>query len=224
MKRFLAIALALLLCISLAGCKKKTVLPLPDFHYYETTYGGRTYTTNGLPFYYEAEDAASGFLAGKNQLLGTAEELGGTFPANTRFYSINGASETVEILAVMEDGYHYFLVTSYDTVKIRNGDDILRVIGLENNLASLYGYNQKKTAMYALPLNAMEIDQFNTAYLEGGLIAPSGESVELVAKSFTGVIARFTLYENGAIVFEGCPQVAVDLGEETAAVLWNAIR
>lgn len=223
MKRFIAGFLILLLLPWCSGCRKEEGEPAPEFFYYEVVYNGRRYTTDGCPYRFQAEDESSGFLAYKTNLLGVSDELEGSFPAGTRFYGIEGANVKVQILAVLENGLQHFLVSSFDTVTVSSGKSILNALGLENNCAYLYCYNEDKTRIRLLGLHSTELSAFSEAFAAGALTEPSGRSAELIGRAFTGEVSCFTLYENGAIVYAGCPQYAVDLGAEMNALLWRYI-
>lgn len=219
MKKTLSVIIAVLLVLACGGCKPAGD-PAPELYFYKVVFNGRTYTTDGGPFLYEGENTEDGFLYAKLNDLG---ELEGDFPAGTRFYSMRDTNIKVQILAVMEDNLHYFLVTSYDAVTVTGGRSIFNVVGLENDCGAFFHYNKNRTRVVNLPLTAEELNAFNKSYLDGSLVEPAGRSEELLVLAYTGERLRFTLYENGALVYEACPQYAVDLGKETSAMLWGYI-
>ena len=220
MKKLSALFLAVLLL--LCGCKPAGD-PAPELYFYKVVYNGRTYTTDGNPVMHEGDNTEDGFLFAKQNLLGEIGELQGDFPSGTRFYSMRDTNAKVQILAVMEDNLHYFLANCYDTVTVSGGRSIFGAVGLENNCSRLFRYDKSGTRLVYMPLTVTEITDFSDGYTAGGLTEPAGRSVPLFARAFTGEFIRLTLYENGALVYESCPQYAVALSEEVNTMLWGYI-
>ena len=192
---------------------------------YEVTANGRTYTTNGTPFCFVPTVEARGYLDYRTNEVGTVgEELTGTFPEGTTLYGLQGGNNKSLLLAVLPETQHCYLVNSYDSLKVTVGRTVTEAIGFHNNIAYVYRYNKNKTTMIPLGLDVIELSDLGEAYAAGTLIEPSGESVDLILESFNGDLGTFTLYENGASVFDGCPQYAIDLGAEMNGILWGYFK
>lgn len=227
MKRFLAGVLLLCVLFCGSGCKEEEEgLPAPARGNYEVQVNGRTYTTDGTPFVFVPTVENRGYLDYRTNDFGTVgEELTGTFPEGTEIYGLKEENNKCFLVAVLPENQHCYLVTSHESFSsITVGRTVVEPIGFHNAFATLYRYNKDKTAFVFLPLQSGELSDFGTAYGEAKLIQPSGESAELIAKSYNGDYALFTLYKNGAIVYEGCPEYAFDLGAEMTALLWKYIE
>lgn len=223
MKRWIAGALLLIMMICLGGCREAG-LPVAETGDYEVTANGRVYTTKGTPFVFIPTVEARGYLDYRTNEVGTVgEELTGTFPEGTTVYGLQGGNNKTMLLAVLPETQHCYLVTSYDSLTVTAGRTVTEAIDFHNNIAYVYRYNAKKTRLIPLVLDTLELSDLGTAYGEGTLIQPEGKSVELVLESFNGDMGTFVLYENGAIVFDGCPQYAIDLGAEMNALLWSRL-
>ena len=170
-----------------------------------------------------------GYLDYRTNLVGTVgEDLEGTFPAGTTVHGLKGGNNKTLLMAVITeeaaDAQYCYLVSSFESTPVTKGRTIAEAIGFNNSFAYVYRYTADKTGWIALPMTSSELMNLGSDYSDGSLITPEGASAELVMESFSGDYAVMTLYENGALVFAGCPQYAVDLGAETSAVLWGYLN
>ena len=225
MRRWMAGILLFVFLAVGSGCAEKADLPVPPKGDYQVTANGRVYTTAGCPFRYDTTVENRGYLDYRTNLVGTVgEDLTGTFPEGTALYGLKGGKNKNLLMAVIkesEEVQHCYLVTSFDSTPVTQGRTIADAIGFNNSFAGLYRYTADGSGWIVLPVTSGELMDLGTAYSEGGLLEPSGKSVELVAENFSGDYAVMTLYENGALVYAGCPQYAIDLGEDVASVLWG---
>ncbi len=228
MKRLVAGVLLLILLVCGSGCGEKADKTVPVTGDYQVTANGRVYTTAGCPFRYEPTVENRGYLDYRTNLVGTVgEDLEGTFPAGTTLHGLKGGKNKNLLMAVIteESGTQYcYLVTSFDSTSVTKGRTIADGIGFNNSFAYVFRYTEDKSGWIALPLTSGDLMDLGSAYSDGGLIEPAGKSVELVMENFSGDYAVMTLYENGALVYAGCPQYAIDLGEEMTAILWTAVE
>lgn len=227
MKRLLAGVLLFLILISFGGCAEKADKAVPVTAYYEVQANGRTYTTAGCPFRYEPTAGNEGYLNYRTNLVGTVgEDLTGTFPAGTALYGLRDEKNKYLLMAVVpaeEGGQYCYLVTSLASASVTVGRTIADAIGFNHSFAYVYRYTADGSGWIMLPMTSAQLMDLGYAYAEGKLIEPEGKSAELVMESFSGHYAAMTLYENGALVYAGCPQYAIDLGAEMSAVLWGYI-
>lgn len=222
MKRMGIALLLMVMLLSLFGCRQAGY-PLTEKGDYEVTVNGRVYHTEGTPFVFIPTVEERGYLDYRATEFGSVgKELTGTFPEGTEIYGLQGGNNKSLLLAVLPETQHCFLVNSYDAQSVSVGRSVVEPIGFHNNFARAYRYNKKGNALLSLNLDPLELSDLGTAYGEGELITPEGKSIELVLESFNGDLGTFTLYENGAIVFGGCPQYAIDLGEKMNGILWAA--
>lgn len=228
MKRILAGVLLFVILITAGGCAEKADKAVPVTDYYEVQANGRTYTTAGCPFRYEPTAENEGYLNYRTNLVGTVgEDLSGTFPAGTTLYGLQGEKNKTLLMAVVpaeEGGQYCYIVTSVASLNVTVGRTIADAIGFNHSFAYIYRYTADGSGWIVLPMTSAQLMDLGYAYAEGGLIEPEGASVELVMESFSGHYAAMTLYENGALVYAGCPQYAIDLGAEVTAVLWGHIN
>lgn len=225
MKRFLAGVTLIVILLTFSGCAEKADKTVPVTGDYQVTANGRVYTTAGCPFRYEPTAENRGYLDYRTNLVGTVgEDLEGTFPAGTTVHGLKGGNNKTLLMAVIteESGTQYcYLVTSFDSASVTKGRTIADAIGFNNSFAYVWRYTEDKTGWIALPLTSGELMDLGYAYSDGSLIQPEGKSAELIMENFSGDYAVMTLYENGALVYAGCPQYAVDLGGEVSAFLWG---
>ncbi len=228
MKRWMAGILLFIIMIAGSGCAEKADKAVPPVADYQVTANGRVYTTKGCPFRYEPTAENPGYLNYRTNLVGTVgEDLEGTFPKGTTLYGLKGGKNKNLLMAVIPDGpgvQYCYLVTSFDSTPVSVGRTIADAIGFNNQFAYVFRYTKDRNGWIALSLTSGDLMDLGSAYAEGKVIEPQGESVELVMENFSGDYAVMTLYENGALVYAGCPQYAIDLGQEMAAVLWAAVK
>ncbi len=227
MKRFLAGAL--LLCVLLCGngCEKKEKgLPVPELGDYEVVVNNRTYTTKGTPYVFVPTVENRGYLDYRtNEFGAVGKELTGTFPEGTQVYGLKGENNKVMLVAVLPENQHCYLVTSHESIRtVTIGRTVVEPLGLHNAFATVYRYSKDRDSFIFLPMTSMELSDLGTAFGEAEIVAPSGKSTELIVKGYNGDFFLFTLYENGAISYAGCPQYTFGLNAEMTAVLWNYIN
>lgn len=227
MKRMIAGILLIVMLFCSVGCNKeeKNALPLPQRDYYEVTANGRMYTTAGFPFRFEPTEENPGYLNYRSNLVGTVgEDLEGTFPAGTTLHGLQGENNKAFLVAVLPETQYCYLVSSHEAFTVTVGKTVVEPIGFHNEFAYIYRYTKDQTGLVPVAITSSELTSLGTAYGAGELIQPEGDAVEFVMRSFNGDLGLFTLYENGAIVFEGCSQYAIDLGEEMSSILWGYLK
>lgn len=223
MKRILTVFLLFLMLISCAGCKEKADLEAPALGDYEVEVNGRTYTTRGTPFCHIPTVENRGYLDYRTVDLGTVgQELSGTFPAGTTVHGLKGCDNRFVLVAVLPETQHCYMLTSFEYYEdITVGRTVVDPLEFNNSFAYVYRYNKDKTGFVFIPMTSTQLADLGTAFAEAPVTQPSGKSVELIMQNFEMDYALFTLYENGAIVYQGCPQYAFDLGAEMGALLWE---
>ena len=189
------------------------------------TANGRTYTTDGCPFRQESTEEKPGYLGYLTNLVGTVgEDLEGTFPAGTTIHGLQGGDNRTMLVAVLPGNQYSYLLSSFGSLTVTKGRTITDAIQFHNEFAYVYRYNKDQTGIIPVAITSSELQNLGSAYGDGTVIQPTGDSVEFVAQNYSGDYGVFTLYENGAIVFAGCPQYAIDLGAEMSAVLWGYLK
>ncbi len=226
MKRILSGLLLVVLLFTLTACGEKIDKETPQMGDYQVEVNGRTYTTAGTPFCHIPTVENRGYLDYRTAFMGTVgQELNGTFPAGTTVHGIKGGDNRFLLVGVLPETNHCYLLTSFDYYdQITVGRTLLESIDFHNSFAYIYRFSADKEGLIFVPMSSSELSDLGTCYGEAIPLAPAGASVELVMQNFNGDFGLFTLYENGAIVFEGCDRCSFGLGEEMTRILWGKVK
>lgn len=228
--RILGLFAVLLLLLPVGGCseaaEEREYFDTPVLGQYYVEYKGRVYNTYGTPCRYDATLENTGYLGYRARQVGSMENLKGSFPKGTTFYSFDpnqsALKATYALLAVLPGEAEYYFAVSFDEVDLKTGYDILHPLYLDGSCWMFFNF-EDETMGRAWSPDATEEER--TEFIEGFAKAPAvtevpkGDPRIFWMKSYDAIVVQMNLYENGVISIATDPEKAVQLDEQTNALI-----
>lgn len=234
LKRFVAL-LSVAVMLLASGCsseEERIYYDVPNTGHFYVEYDGREYNTFGTPCRYDATLENMGFLSYRARKVGSMETLRGNFPQKTAFYNFEPTSAyparaTHVLLAALPGESQYYLMVSYDAVEIQSGADLLEPLLFDEGIATLFAYDSEDPyRMWEPQTTEAERGTLLNGLMKAPLAKelPEGEPIVFMLRSSDGVLAQFSLYQNGAISIGTEPEKTVVLDDATNQLLHQILK